>query len=445
MAKLLRDIVEKITADKRLEGKNSSEIAPPDIDQDNFYNWKGGKDGVAFIKKHKTETHDYPQDTASFKGKKGDMKKAAYKAAPQDTYEEVEQIDEAKKESKFWVKSDKLAAAHYGRGSIGHEEGWAPAPKGHKGPVYTRYVRDYGRGGDVQYGYVKEKNPIKEEEQIDEISAMKAIKTAVKRQAGAYGASIERGDELTDREQKKVERSQNLIKNKYGLRGTKIVDKAVGGKIGYYAEEEHLDEKLTKGMSAGEVISDFVHSDDPKFAGKSKKERMRMALGAYYSMNPSKSRKKMEEAATCNMSEAGKMCEVHGEAECPGYRAERKGGRKLLLGGKKKMEEGVMDTIKDLVDPHPPEKYTPKFETDPKKMNPNTGTNVSPEDREALKKKIKDTTNEGTDPNLAVPMLESGKKSKKKMKNEQAAPYDGGIVPNPTGASYSSIGRDGAV
>ena len=43
MAKLLRDIVEKITADKRLEGKNSSEIAPPDIDQDNFYNWKGQK------------------------------------------------------------------------------------------------------------------------------------------------------------------------------------------------------------------------------------------------------------------------------------------------------------------------------------------------------------------------------------------------------------------
>ena len=242
MAKLLRDIVEKITADKRLEGKKSSKVAPPDIDDKNFYNWEGGKDGVAFIKKHKTETHDYPQDTASFKGKKGDMKKAAYKAAPQDTYEEVEQIDE----------------------------------------------------------------------------------------------------------------------------------------------------KLKKSMSAGEVISDFVHSDDPKFAGKSKKERMRMALGAYYSMNPSKSRKKMEEAATCNMSEAGKMCEVHGEGECPGYRAERKGGRKLLLGGKKKMEEAA---------------------------------DVPP----------------------AQPMLESGKKSKKKMKNEQAAPYDGGIVPNPTGASYSSIGRDGAV
>lgn len=49
-------------------------------------------------------------------------------------------------------------------------------------------------------------------------------------------------------------------------------------------EVESVDEKLTKDMSAGDVISDFVHSKDPKFAGKSKKERQRMALGAYYSM-----------------------------------------------------------------------------------------------------------------------------------------------------------------
>mgnify|MGYP003346771018 CR=1 FL=1 len=55
--------------------------------------------------------------------------------------------------------------------------------------------------------------------------------------------------------------------------------------------EETLDEKLTKKMSAGDVISDFVHSDDPKFKGKSKKERQKMALGAYYGMHPEKSKK----------------------------------------------------------------------------------------------------------------------------------------------------------
>jgi hypothetical protein len=56
-------------------------------------------------------------------------------------------------------------------------------------------------------------------------------------------------------------------------------------------EETELTEKLTKDMSAADIIDDFVHSDDPKFAGKSKEERKKMALGAYYSMHPEKSTK----------------------------------------------------------------------------------------------------------------------------------------------------------
>ncbi len=46
--------------------------------------------------------------------------------------------------------------------------------------------------------------------------------------------------------------------------------------------EEELEEVLKKLQPAGEWIKDFVHSKDPKFAGKSKKKRMQMALGAYY-------------------------------------------------------------------------------------------------------------------------------------------------------------------
>jgi hypothetical protein len=46
--------------------------------------------------------------------------------------------------------------------------------------------------------------------------------------------------------------------------------------------EEELEEVLKKSDPAGQWISDFVHSKDPKFAGKSKKERMKQALGAYY-------------------------------------------------------------------------------------------------------------------------------------------------------------------
>jgi hypothetical protein len=46
--------------------------------------------------------------------------------------------------------------------------------------------------------------------------------------------------------------------------------------------EEDLEEVLKKSDPAGKWIKDFVHSDNPKFAGKSKKQRMQMALGAYY-------------------------------------------------------------------------------------------------------------------------------------------------------------------
>lgn len=44
-----------------------------------------------------------------------------------------------------------------------------------------------------------------------------------------------------------------------------------------------LQEVLGKDDNAGKWISDFVHSDNPKFAGKSKEKRKQMALAAYYS------------------------------------------------------------------------------------------------------------------------------------------------------------------
>jgi len=51
-------------------------------------------------------------------------------------------------------------------------------------------------------------------------------------------------------------------------------------------DEEQLDEMINevlgKDASAGDYIHDFIHSDNPKFAGKSKAERKKMALGAYY-------------------------------------------------------------------------------------------------------------------------------------------------------------------
>ena len=47
-------------------------------------------------------------------------------------------------------------------------------------------------------------------------------------------------------------------------------------------EEVELDEVLKKSDSAGKWIKDFMDSDNPKFAGKSKEKRKQMALAAYY-------------------------------------------------------------------------------------------------------------------------------------------------------------------
>jgi hypothetical protein len=52
--------------------------------------------------------------------------------------------------------------------------------------------------------------------------------------------------------------------------------------VSEYELDEMINEVLSKDATAGEWIHDFVHSDNPKFAGKSKAERKKMALGAYY-------------------------------------------------------------------------------------------------------------------------------------------------------------------
>jgi len=65
--------------------------------------------------------------------------------------------------------------------------------------------------------------------------------------------------------------------------GGKITQLPPGRAKGVRKEEvEQVDEVLTKKDPASTWIRDFIKSKDPKFAGKSKKERQRMALGAYY-------------------------------------------------------------------------------------------------------------------------------------------------------------------
>ena len=109
MAKKLRDIAGK----GQFAGVNKTTVAPPDIDDKNLYNWEGGKDGVAFIKKHDTETHDYPYDAeAAFKGKKGGVEKTTkYKFQKDGVYEEVESEEELDEKYEGFEKTKQALAA----------------------------------------------------------------------------------------------------------------------------------------------------------------------------------------------------------------------------------------------------------------------------------------------------------------------------------------------
>jgi hypothetical protein len=63
--------------------------------------------------------------------------------------------------------------------------------------------------------------------------------------------------------------------------------------------DELINEVMAKDASAGDYIHDFIHSDNPKFAGKSKAKRKEMALAAYYS-------KKNEEAVNEGLKDLAK-------------------------------------------------------------------------------------------------------------------------------------------
>lgn len=59
--------------------------------------------------------------------------------------------------------------------------------------------------------------------------------------------------------------------------------------------DELINEVLSKDASAGDWIHDFVHSDNPKFKGKSKAMRKKMALAAYYAKQRNEEVEQIEE------------------------------------------------------------------------------------------------------------------------------------------------------
>jgi hypothetical protein len=91
----------------------------------------------------------------------------------------------------------------------------------------------------------------------------------------------------------------------------------------HYHEEVEVNEVLTKKTPAATWIKDFVNSKNPKFAGKSKEERTKQALGAYYSKQRNEEVEPIEEVSKEKLAaysaKAGDTSNVKDEGQRKSY------------------------------------------------------------------------------------------------------------------------------
>ena len=105
------------------------------------------------------------------------------------------------------------------------------------------------------------------------------------------------------------------------------IDKNKNGKLDAHdfkllrKESEELEEKLSVSDGVDKWISDFVHSNDPKFKGKTKKERIQMALGAFYSAKRGKTNEEVEELDEISSKLAYRAASKRGERMSKAWRA----------------------------------------------------------------------------------------------------------------------------
>jgi len=102
--------------------------------------------------------------------------------------------------------------------------------------------------------------------------------------------------------------------------------------------DEQINEVLSKDATAGDWIHDFVHSDNPKFEGKSKDKRKQMALAAYYA-------KQQNESHQAPIAPVPDKKYIKGTPEHKAYKATKK----PINGMPTNVKEGSMKSFKEMV------------------------------------------------------------------------------------------------
>ena len=190
--------------------------------------------------------------------------------------EEVEQIDEKNVPTspEKWARAKAAAKSKFAVYPSAYANGWAS----------KKYK---AMGG----GWKTANEEVEELDELDKSTLGSYIKKASKdiekhtiatRDYGDKAGKSKKYSDFVDNAAASVKSTQKVDKRKDNI--GKAVNRLTKEEIELTEEQldEMINEVLGKDATAGDYIHDFIHSDNPKFAGKSKAERKKMALGAYY-------------------------------------------------------------------------------------------------------------------------------------------------------------------
>ena len=136
--------------------------------------------------------------------------------------------------------------------------------------------------------YIRKTDKSKLSEHDDDDMTKNQIHT-IRRAARALESIVRADEEVPEWVKSKITIANDYLKTVRDYLES-AMERSVERATGREGVTSTLDEKITKKTSAGEIISDFEKSKNPKFAGKSKAERKKQALGAFYGMHPEKSK-----------------------------------------------------------------------------------------------------------------------------------------------------------
>jgi hypothetical protein len=211
------------------------------------------------------------------------------KPSGQHAFEEVEQIHELSKDTLGSYLDKKKSEYMKGKTQSGSKENAKDIQN--MGKAHDKMKKEETQFNDHEKGAAQRLRDMRKNEK--EAEKMDKQYQAMRNNKQKQGA-VQRLNDMgkNEKEAEKMDKQYQAMRNKKTLKQMKE-------RLEEPILDELIYEVMSKDASAGDWIHDFVHSDNPKFAGKSNAKRKEMALAAYYS-------KKNEEAVNEGLKDMAK-------------------------------------------------------------------------------------------------------------------------------------------